>query len=1358
MACDPKITYKGKQYTYAEFMAMLEGGLMDMSQLRDFVDGKTDVLNLNKDYAPKFEGAKVDISEKVASIKDVVLESGEGKVEKTMSQRLKESSVDDVVKNFFSLNNMRAVDSFDIAEANAQKIISELGMDGAYESAVNNEVDGALKSAIMHAKWLDLETQIKATSDLDLKLRLQTELTQVLNQIEKEQSKSGSFGGYAKKFYADNPDLGLSTDDKIKRWEGTASGGAEAAPAEIVAKYKELEKKEKEYLAKVEEFKQKQAEFEMQQIIDAVKSKGEPKKDPQKATKKAKEIADEFRKALKSKPIELKGADGKPLLGADGKPIVLKMQGLDFNELVELGAKAIETTGKVIDGIKAVAEKLSEQDWYKSLSKNDKEAVLGQIKSIYESSDTETRKAKSKAKKEASKEEDKGKTKESGKQESEEFTSDMLKELIEEGYDTPELLLKKVKEFYPNKSEREVRDSITKYGKPQTETASDIDKQLSAIKSIFVKDSQLEDVKSGKLPFKRQSNKNEFFTDERRRKMNEIKDILKTLDVPEANEAQWKTRKEAIKTKLKNAIADKLQAIADNEMIVNEKPVKLNDADIEQLKKELAIVNEQYEMAFGEPAMSAGELKIRALERKLESIGKEKDKEAKVEPEYTAAELIDIENLEREIEARRKAVNMEGATLKTAEEKNIERLQKKLDDLKQGIIPEKKTKRELSAEEQSIVDEINKEKEALGLTKPKRTEEEIRIDNIQKAITRVQSNIKNGDIELNKKQPKEVSDAIKAKQELYKDVLKELKEAREAAGIIEREKIKQRLDYLKKREAKLLERKANNDYSKAEKKKSPYTDEILTTLGRIDALKQEEARLQYLAEEKARRLHQKVGNLLWDIWNIPRIQMATGELSFIGVQGRRLMLAELTKKPKTIVEALKNMTDAIFSKEKFNKLQAEIKVKDPLLYHTMKASKVQLLETSGKMSAMEESSYRLGGKFIWSMMSYMVGKPIDKVFGTKVYDLINDKSVFEALERGAVAFGNYLRVKGFTDFYNLQKMSGNSIEKDPLPYKLYADYLNTASGRASLGKAEASAELLSKFFFSPRNAMTEFQLATTPLGIGKLFAMHLASGKPMTAQGFKEDKAFMQALNMQVRYTIASVLPALSATVLAYMKMGSTDDNEDGTGVELNPLNTNFGRIVYKNGKVVDLFNGQQRYFILSSRVATGDIEKPDKYKYNGKKVTFERGETKALGADDYTQTRLDLFLNIIGNKINPTFGTALRVGMAKSKNKDEELLGIKRDKYGKEVNYEEVAKELFTPIFWRSVGKSLENEPDIVDGLGQMAAFAALISYNVNNKEQEAIDKYNRKKEISKMAKEKIKSDKKKELEERRKKMGLIK
>ena len=95
--------------------------------------------------------------------------------------------------------------------------------------------------------------------------------------------------------------------------------------------------------------------------------------------------ADNFRENNKDKEIILKGADGREIKITKTNSIVPK------DLIVEGIAKAIEKTGDVLQ---AIHDYLHEQDWYKSLSKDDQQAVSKQLEKEFSDKWTSVRKEK----------------------------------------------------------------------------------------------------------------------------------------------------------------------------------------------------------------------------------------------------------------------------------------------------------------------------------------------------------------------------------------------------------------------------------------------------------------------------------------------------------------------------------------------------------------------------------------------------------------------------------------------------------------------------------------------------------------------------------------------------------------------------------------------------------------------------------------------------------------------------------------------------------------------------------------------------------------------------------------------------
>lgn len=102
-------------------------------------------------------------------------------------------------------------------------------------------------------------------------------------------------------------------------------------------------------------------------------------------TEKAKKVADNFRK-LKTKEFIFRDENGNE--------IQVHKAGVSWNELIELGAKAIEKTGEIADGVAAIIENIKDKEWYQKLSDKDKSNLEKQFAKQFEDAVEETPEAK----------------------------------------------------------------------------------------------------------------------------------------------------------------------------------------------------------------------------------------------------------------------------------------------------------------------------------------------------------------------------------------------------------------------------------------------------------------------------------------------------------------------------------------------------------------------------------------------------------------------------------------------------------------------------------------------------------------------------------------------------------------------------------------------------------------------------------------------------------------------------------------------------------------------------------------------------------------------------------------------------
>jgi len=153
----------------------------------------------------------------------------------------------------------------------------------------------------------------------------------------------------------------------------------------------EAEKQQVEKFTTKDQKLQQEATDAEAKFIEQLENEHNPKvtkKEVQKSqtyTEKAKKVADRFRK-IKTTPFTFKDENGNE--------IPIQKQGIAWNDVVEAGAKAIEKTGEIADGVVAIIDAIKDNDWYKNLSDRDKDKLEKDLTAHYESAIKETPEAK----------------------------------------------------------------------------------------------------------------------------------------------------------------------------------------------------------------------------------------------------------------------------------------------------------------------------------------------------------------------------------------------------------------------------------------------------------------------------------------------------------------------------------------------------------------------------------------------------------------------------------------------------------------------------------------------------------------------------------------------------------------------------------------------------------------------------------------------------------------------------------------------------------------------------------------------------------------------------------------------------
>jgi hypothetical protein len=618
-----KLTVKGKgdtkprEMTFDEYLAMLHDGGFDELVKQGLID--PDSLKGDNPFGPeaKEESTQPPMPPDIPQSPEYKEQSNE---EERSTRTLIKRATDDreALKAKVEQYGLdRKVENRNDARELAQAFIEDVGFSEA-EYAAATMLTGAAKTFV-YAELIDaLEVGIanaKTPEEIDSILSKQAELLHIWDtQIADAAREIGALATvYRESLFA------YKADVKIKEYK-KASGGY--ISPEMEAKFRAYEQQIKDLNAKLKEAERKAAqEREDKLMANIATSVSTEKKKAQTFTDKAKQVADNFRK-LKGKPVQFRDANGNP--------IDVKRMGLSFDDIIELGAKAIEATGKIADGIAAVMEKLAEQEWFSSLSDIDQEAVRSQIEGML--SETTTGDIK--------------------------IPKGMIKVLVEMGNNTIDSLtdavMAQLQEQYPNATRRDFRDAITGYGKEVSKTRSDIDREIAVMKRIGAKMSQLEDLKLGIIAETNPVTKAQK-QEEEKNLDREIKDLFRELGVTEAKKL------EQAKKNVNRTIQDLQRRIDEGQYAPNPKEKQYtSDAELDALNDEKEALQKQLkelqdQVGYTEEkklnqAKKNIEKRIKELEKKLAD--RDFTKKEK-QPAYTADDEI------RDLRARRQELQDE---------------------------------------------------------------------------------------------------------------------------------------------------------------------------------------------------------------------------------------------------------------------------------------------------------------------------------------------------------------------------------------------------------------------------------------------------------------------------------------------------------------------------------------------------------------------------------------------------------------------------------------------------------------------------------------------------------------------------
>ena len=250
---------------------------------------------------------------------------------------------------------------------------------------------------------------------------------------------------------------------------------------------------------------------------------------------------------------------------------------------------------------------------------------------------------------------------------------------------------------------------------------------------------------------------------------------------------------------------------------------------------------------------------------------------------------------------------------------------------------------------------------------------------LEKSIQNLNEQIADNNIAYKIKPTPVTSARIEELKKQKAELVEQIKQMRIDSGIAEARRLQSAKSRIKNRIAELEKRIKEKNYTT--KKPTPLkADQELLDL-QAEKIRTQEVydKDKYIDELKNRTDRQKAIDAALGFWGIPRVVMATGEASWVFIQGGIQTVNRTLKNPVQMFKIFKKMFKAMASDSKAKEYESLTKVRKD--YPIMKRAKLALTEVDHKLEAKEEQFLGDYANTVWDF----IGVGLRKLSKNKEY-------------------------------------------------------------------------------------------------------------------------------------------------------------------------------------------------------------------------------------------------------------------------------------------------------------------------------------------------------------------------------------
>ena len=260
-----------------------------------------------------------------------------------------------------------------------------------------------------------------------------------------------------------------------------------------------------------------------------------------------------------------------------------------------------------------------------------------------------------------------------------------------------------------------------------------------------------------------------------------------------------------------------------------------------------------------------------------------------------------------------------------------------------------------------------------------------------------------------------------------------------------------------------------------------------------------------------------------------------------------------------------------------------------------------------------------------------------------------------ASNRAYTTYLNKLRMDVFANTLDKMEKIFPDIRKNEVAVRELAHYINTSTGRGSLGSWAGAAEKLNAAFFSPKLIASRLEMfGPKSLNYYKLNPFRIGP------EDFTPEMNFIRQEKLKALLAVGSIGVGLATLAKA-----------GGANVSLDPRSSDFLKLRFGNTRV-DMLGGFQQYGVLYSRLITGE------------RTSSLNNQTIQYGSRYGYPTRLDAIQDFLINKASPELGLLLRG-----------LIG--KGPQGEPINWTQEQIDRSIPILLQDLWKIMQEDPNLL-------------------------------------------------------------